>query len=1115
MTIRSLPGLIRAGALARLAVILPLLFALPLTPRPAAASFDPHGGMIRYPAISAERIVFHYAGDLWSVDRAGGLASPLAASPGAETRPRFSPDGRRVAFVGNYEGGTDIYVIDVEGGVPHRVTHHPARESLQQWTRDGRLLYFSGATGAPRGNPQLFFVDPEGGLPERLPVLYGAMAAISDDGRWLAFTPHTRDHRTWKRYRGGMSTDLWLYDLKDGTSERITDWEGTDTEPMWHGKEIYYLSDQGPEHRWNLWVYDTRTRQRRQVTDYADYDVKMPSIGPGDQGQGEIVFQKGSSIHVLDLGSGRVHEVSIRIPGDRPRLMPQRKDVSPWLVNMAVSNTGKRALVEMRGDIWSLPAEKGVAVDLTRSSGVAERYPTWSPDGKWIAYFSDESGEYEIYLRSSDGKGDPRRLGEFGAPYRMSMSWSPKSDRLAYMDKTGTLYLVDVDNGKRTLVHSDYLGDEFDYSWSHDGEWIAFELSGDNLQTGIGLYEVSSGETHRLTAGFFVDGSPAFDRAGDFLYYVSQRDFSEPTYEDVGTTFVYDRLGQIVAAPLRADVELPGLPEEDHEEVDAADDEGKKGDQDADEKDEDDEEKEEAVPLVIDLDGFEARTVVLPIERGRFGQLAVADGGALVYTRFDGEKPSIRIYDPSEDEPEEKTVLDGFGSFRLTADGKKLLVRRGSQLAIVDAKPDQEFEATIDVSGLEATIDPRAEWQQIFDDAWRLMRDFFYDPHMHGVDWKKIKKQYAAMLEDCASRDDVGYVIREMISELNVGHAYYFGGDTGDEPRRNVGLLGVDFEIDHGAYRIARIYEGGAWDTDARSPLRTASGEVHEGDYLLAVNGVPVDPALDPWVAFIGTAEKTTRLTVSEHPKLDDEAREVLVVPLSSERVLRYRAWIEANRRYVEEKSGGQVGYIYVPNTGVEGQSDLFRQFYGQRNKKALIIDERWNGGGQIPTRFIELLNRPVTNYWAVRDGERKNFPWPPDAHQGPKCMLINGLAGSGGDAFPAYFRQAGLGELIGERTWGGLVGIGRGPVLIDGAFLSEPSFAYYEKDGTWGIEGHGVDPDIEVVADPAALAKGIDPQLDTAIERMLEEIEAHPYVVPPVPDYPDRSGMGIREEDM
>jgi len=511
----------------------------------------------------------------------------------------------------------------------------------------------------------------------------------------------------------------------------------------------------------------------------------------------------------------------------------------------------------------------------------------------------------------------------------------------------------------------------------------------------------------------------------------------------------------------------------------------------------------------IDLDGFEKRAFRLPVPNGDYGRLTVNDKNQLIYSR---QGDGIKLFDLKDKKKEEKTVSGSGRSFRISGDGKKLLVIQGSSGTIQNASAGSSGKKVV-TSGMTAVIDPRDEWRQLFIEAWRLQRDFFYVANMHGVDWQAVRERYLGMIECCNTREDVGFVIHEMIAEMNVGHAYYAGGDVERSARVSVGMLGVDWELDEGAYRIAAIYSGGPWDVDARGPLNEQGLDIGKGDYLLAVNGVPVDMSRDPWAAFIGLAGKTITLTVSSKPEMDDEAREVIVKSIGSEeRPLRYRAWIEKNRSHVDEKSGGRVGYIYVPDTGTNGQNDLVRQLSGQIDKAALIIDERWNGGGQIPTRFIEMLNRPVTNYWARRDGNETK--WPPDAHHGPKCMLINGLAGSGGDMFPWLFRQAGLGKLIGMRTWGGLVGLSGNPQLIDGAFVSVPTFGFFEKDGTWGVEGHGTEPDIEVVDDPSLMTGGGDPQLDAAIAHMLAEIERNPYVPAKRPPDPDRSGMGIRAED-
>lgn len=1211
---------------------------------------QPHGGMLRFPDVSQSEIVFVYANDLWTVPREGGQAAPLASPPGAERFPRFSPDGQTIAFVGNYDGGVDLYTIPLAGGVPTRVTHHPARETLSGWTSDGQLIFNSNGMAGLARQQQVFTVDQDGGLPQRLPVPYGSAAAINDDGTWLAYTPFNRDGRTWKRYRGGLASDIWLFNLRDHSARRITDWEGTDTMPMWHGDVVYYLSDNGPEVKLNIWAYNTRTNRHTQITAFSDYDVKWPSIGPGPDREGEIVFQHGSKLKLLDLTRGTVKEVKVTIPGDQPTIRPRIVDVSKMIQGAGISSTGKRAVVQARGDLYSVPAEKGVTRNLTASDGAFERAGAWSPDGRWIACFSDRSGEYELYISQSDGVGERRQLTHDSQTFYYHPIWSPDSKQIFFTDKAGKKYLVAIESGEVKEIDRDPWFNNTEASWSHDSRWLAYSKNPeDPSPSAIWLYNVESGEKHQVTSGMFADGFPAFDRKGDYLYFVSARSFA-PTYSDIDTTFIYDDSQVILAVSLRDDIESPFAPESDEEdfktdseEEDAA--EGDEGDAEDDNDNDDDQEGDdegdgdeappveddgisgtwtctitgEMVPpggmqftmiltlnddnsvtgsisspmgaasltgtydpvtgaftatvapddgsvvtltgtikdgtltatvagedfvgemtgertaaegaggdedesadtekprevVEIDLEGFERRAMTLPITPGSFGRTAVNDKNQLVYVRMSArgaaEGESIKLFDLNADTKTEKEVAAGAGDFSMSSDGKKILIARGSSLTIQPASAGGSGK-NLDLAMLKTTINPRDEWRQILTDAWRIERDFFYDPNLHGVDWRATFKRYEAMLEDAVNREDVAFIVGEMISELNVGHAYYFGGDLESSPSESVGMLGVDFEIDSGVYRIARIIEGADWDADARGPLSRSGVDVNEGDYLLAVNGVVLDTSQNPWAPFVGTVGRVIELTVSEKPEIDDDARKVLVKPLANESNLRFRAWIERNRTYVEEKTDGKVGYVYVPDTGLNGQTNLVRQFFGQISKQAMIIDERWNGGGQIPTRFIEILNRPAVNYWARRD--MNDWPWPPDAHQGPKCMLINGPSGSGGDAFPYYFRKAGLGKLIGRRTWGGLVGMSGQPGLMDNAAVTVPTFGFYEMDGTWGIEGHGVDPDIDVIDDPSKMVDGGDPQLDAAIEVMLDELKRHPFVRPQRPRYPNRSGMGIREVD-
>lgn len=1227
-----------------------------------AQTTTPHAGMLRYPDVSATHIVFMYANDLWVVPREGGTALPLSSPSGPELYPQFSPDGQSIAFSANYDGNRELYVLPTQGGVPMRVTHHPTFERITGWSKTNQLIFAAGGLSGQNRMTQIFTVSPQGGLPQKLPVPYGTNGALSDDGRWLAYTLHSTDGATWKRYRGGKATDIWLFDLQDKKSKKITDWEGNDTLPMWYGDYVYYLSDQGEGHRMNLWRFNTKNNRREQVTQFKEFDIKWPSVGPD-----AIVFQYGSQLRLLDLKTSQSRVVNVSISGDRPRLRTQRIDVAPFLQTMSLSPTGKRVAAGARGDVWTAPAKEGTPRNLTRTSGIAERSPSWSPDGRWIAYFSDKDGDYELYVTQSDGMGETKQLTRNTKIFKQNIWWAPNSKHLLFSDKTGSFYLHSLDTNQTVLMDKDPWGFAFAPSWSSDSQWIAYTKGMEkSRERAIWLYNVETKEKRAITSGMTNENTPTFDRKGDYLYYVCSLSFS-PMYEDLGTTWIYAGTELIVAVPLRKDVKSPYLPKSDEETwkeekkederktildgafsgqpdpfvalqeinpllaIQASDAPGylkvelaqvdevsgewratasgsqipggsltltmrlklEAGNQvsgtiesplgsadvtgtfnptsksltvsasvsgvvvtisatitdgkmsgtgevqgltfqisaervggapkaatqppaeGAKPEAKPAEQKSEEKKIAIDLEGIESRGMMLPIRAGQFTQLAVNDKGHLLFTRFPArgstEPPAIKLFDLNDEKREEKTVAQGASGFSLSADGKKLLVVRGAAASIQDAAAGAQGEPVV-TTGMWSEIEPREEWRQVFHDAWRIMRDYFYVENMHGVNWEAVRAQYEKMLPDCNSREDLTFVISEMISELNVGHAYYQAGSAEPEPGIGVGVLGCDFELSNGAYRISKIYEGGAWDVDARNPLRAPGIDIQEGDYLLAVNGVPLDTRKDPWAAFIGMADRVVTLTVSKKPTKDSDARDVLFRTLSSDSNLRYRAWIEHNRKIVEEKTGGRVGYIFVPDTGVNGQNDLVRQFMGQRGKDALIIDERWNGGGQIPNRFVELLNRPATSYWARRDGN--DWVWPPDGHNGPKCMLINGLAGSGGDAFPYFFKQAGLGKLIGTRTWGGLVGISGNPGLIDGHGITVPTFGFYEKDGTWGIEGFGVAPDIEVVDDPALMWDGGDPQLDAAINHMLDELRRNPYIPPKRPAAPDRSGSGIKKDD-
>jgi tricorn protease len=935
----------------------------------------------------------------------------------------------------------------------------------------------------------------------------------------------TRDGRTWKRYRGGWATDIWLFNLTTKAAEKITDWEGTDTQPMWHADTLYYLSDAGPRHRKNIWAYSSRDKTHTQLTKFTEFDCKYPAIGPGASGNGEIVLQNGANLHLVNLTNGNTTALDISIPGDRPNLRPEPIDASDHIARTSISPTGKRLAVEARGDIWSLPANKGASRNLTRTSGVAERQPQWSPDAKWISYMSDKSGEYEPWVMSTDGATPPRLLATHTDRYRFNGAWSPDSKHLIYTDNSGAAYRVELETGNIVNFATDQWGNRPGMVWSHDSAWLAVTLTDENLNNCVWLYELATGILTRATHPMFNTADLVFDREGDFLYAVSDRNFS-PQISSLpnDTGIAYEDSQVILAFPLREDVASPLLAESDEEGADSDDDDEEDTEEDADEEsddedddeadDDDDDEEEDKEPITIDLASFESRAILIPVDAGVINNLNVTESGALIYTRRDNGETAVIIFDPTDDDPEEKTVASDIRGYSISADGSKIDIIKSGSHYIVDAAADQKLEDAVPTNAMTAYINPREEWAQIFNDSWRVMRDYFYDPNMHGVDWQAVRKQYEPILADCATRDNVSHVIQEMISELNVGHAYYRPRPSETGPTLSVGMLACDFAFENNAYRIEKIVRGAPWDANAKGPLSQPGIDVNEGDYLLAVNSVPIDPNKDPWAAFIGLADQIVEITISENPTIDDEARTVVVETLSSESTIRYYAWVESMRSYVDSHSDGQVGYIYVRDVVFGGMNDMYRQFYGQINKPALIIDDRWNAGGFVflPGRLIEMLDRPNTAHWARRHGH--DWRYPSDAHQGPKAMMINSLSASGGDLFPYLFKQAGLGPLVGTRTWGGLVGLSGNPGFIDGTSMSVPNFGFYENDGTWAIEGHGVDPDIEVIEDPSKMQNGRDPQLDAAMDYLLSELRNNPAQPTRRPEYPNRSGMGLPDSD-
>jgi tricorn protease len=1066
---------------------------------PSAAALDAR--MFRYPDVSATRIAFVYAGDIWLVDKQGGVASRLSSPPGEESFPRFSPDGESLAFSAAYDGNTDVYRMPVAGGVPQRVTWHPGSDRLLDWLPGGEELLFASNRQHGIGVRQFFRVAAGGGWPEKLPVPYGEFGAVSEDGRRIAYTTKARDFSTWKRYRGGQAPEIWVLDLESLEAVNLSDSPANDMQPMWHGDRLYFLSDRGSAQRNNLWVFDQLEGEPRQLTRFTEVDVTWPAIGPR-----EIVFQAGGRLFLLDLASEAEREVAVEVVTDRASLRPRLTGVGEQLGSAHISPSGARAVVEARGEVFTLPAEHGVVRQLTSSSGAAERFPAWSPDGRWIVYWSDASGEYELTLVDARGEGAERKVSDLGPGYRYRPFWSPDSSRVAFIDNTQTIRILEVDSGAVTDVDQGLYWmhpalRNVELAWSADSRWLAWHRQLETGTTAIFAFDTDAGERHQLTSGFYSDSRPAFDPDGDYLYYLSNRDLA-PVYSDLDATWIYPNSTRVMAAALRRDVASPLAPRNDEEEVEteeeapaeAKDPPGKKGKKPkkGDDAEEESEEEPGAEPVEIDLEGFESRAVVLPPPAGNYAATRAVSGKVLFHRlprsgSADEDRP-VLYWDLEE--REEKTVLGSADSFEVSADGKKLLVERDDSWAIVDLKPEAKIEDKLPTGSLQALVDPRAEWRQMFEDVWRTYRDNFYDPSMHGLDWQAVGDHYRGLLADAVTRWDVNFVIGELIGELDASHTYVFGGDVEEPLRRPAGLLGIDWELAEGAYRIARIVRGAAWDAEERSPLAEPGIGVAAGDYILAINGQPLGPDAEPWAALAGLAGKTVELTVNDRPT-PEGARQVLVETLRRDRQLRRLDWIEANRRYVDEATGGRVGYVYVPNTSQSGQTELVRQYTSQASKQGLIVDERWNAGGQLPDRFVELMNRQHVMNLFLRHG--KSVTWPTGAHFGPKVMLINGWAGSGGDAFPFFFREMKAGPIVGERTWGGLIGPAFGHRLVDGGGFTAPPARLFGPDGVWFPEGHGVDPDILVIDDQGELARGVDPQLEAAIAEVLRLIEAEP----------------------
>ena len=1078
--------------------------------------------LLRTPAISRTQVVFSYGGDLWTVPRQGGEARRLTTGSGEEYGPRFSPDGSMIAFTGQYEGNSDVYVVPATGGVPKRLTYHPDDDEVVGWAPGGRILFRSTRSSVSDDYDRLYTVSPDGGFPEELDLPRGFDGSFSPDGRTLAYNPNRPAFEIWKHYRGGLTSAIWIARMSDGSVEEIPRENSNDVAPMWVSDTIYFLSDRaGPV---TLFAYDTRTRSVRQVVENHGLDLKSASAGPG-----AIVYEQFGSLHVLDLDSHADRPLEVRLAGDLPEVRPRFLKVSDRIETVNLSPTGARVVLEARGEILTAPTEKGDIRDITNTPGVAERDPVWSPDGRWIAYFSDESGEYELHVKPQSGLGEARRYALGDPPgFYYSPTWSPDSRKIAYQDERLNLWILELASGKNVKVDTDPYDTPWrtmNPGWSPDSRWLAYTRQVRNHLRAVFIYSLERRKASQITDGLSDARFPAFDRDGQNLFFTASTNAGPSAGWIDMSKFDHPVTRNVYAVVLRADRPSPLAPQSDEEEAGGARKSARK------EEDESEEPREAPPePVRIDLDGIGQRILALPVPPLAYGGLFVPEAGTVLLletvehppeneTERAGTRQALYKFDLDSRKldklvegiggfDERGDVSEGTSTFRLSHDGKKILYEEDEKWIVGPAlEPPRPEEEPLKLDEMEVQVDPLAEWRQMYHEAWRIERDFFYDPHHHGLDLVAAEKRYEPYLERLASRSDLNYLFEEMLGELTVGHLFVEGGDQPDLPPVKTGLLGADFTIDRGRYRFRRVYGGENWNPELRAPLTQPGVNVKTGEYLLEVNGRAVEPSEEIYAYFEGTAGKSVVLRVGPGPSRAG-SREVTVVPVESEAGLRRLAWIEDNRLTVERLGGGRVGYVYLPNTGDEGYESFNRYYFAQLGKQAVVIDERFNAGGYAADYVIGVMRQPLMNYWATRYGQ--DFETPIGATLGPKAMIINEYAGSGGDALPWYFRQAGLGPLVGKRTWGGLVGIFGYPKLMDGGRVTAPRIAFYTPAGQWEVENHGVAPDIDVDLDPRSWRAGHDPQLEAAVAAVLDSLAKHPLEAPKRPEYPNYHTGGV-----
>lgn len=1060
---------------------------------------DDEARLLRFPAIHGDQIVFTYAGDLFTVNAAGGIARRLTNHEGFNMFPRFSPDGEHIAFTGQYDGNTEVYLMPSQGGVPERLTYTATidRDDVSDrmgpnnivmgWKSDEHILFRSRRIEWNSFNGQLFLVSKNGGMLDQLPVIRGGFTSYSPDNSKIAFNRVFREFRTWKRYRGGQADDVWIYDFETQELTNITDNPAQDIIPMWHEDTIYFISDRYDI--MNLFSYDLNTEELTQHTDFTDFDIKFPSLGDN-----AIVFENGGYIYRFDLAAQDYERVPVYIHDDFAIGRGGLQNVSDNIHTYEIAPDGKRALFGARGDLFTVPAKHGNTRNLTGTPGVHERNPVWSPDGRTIAFISDKTGEDEIYVKPQDGRGEATQLTTDADTYKYALLWSPDGSKIMWSDKKLRLQYVDVETQEVTEVVQATAWEITSAAWSPDSKWIAYAKQEEKQQTTLYLYSVEDETTEPVTEGWFSSSQPHFSKDGKYLFFVSNRNFS-PTYSQTEWNHAYVDMAGIYLITLAKDIESPFKPLSDEVETDDNDNDGTS--ESGDESDE--------VTVRVDIDGIKDRIAALPISGSNYWNLTSV-GDRLYYQRNGSMDQQTKLFMYDLDQRSE-TELGTISGYRISADGKKMLVSQQGQYAIIDLPTTSiEISERLDLSDMKVDLDRQAEWHQMFNESWRQMRDFLYAPNMHGMDWEAVREQYEPLLDHVNHRADLTYLMGEMVGELNVGHAYVGGGDKPEPERIKLGLLGAQLEKDDdsGYFRITRILRGQNWDSNRRSPLTEIGVDVNEGDYIIEIDGEPTDEMANIYKALVDKADKQVTLRVNSEPR-EQGSRETVVVPVDDEHELYYYNWVQDNIDYVNEQTDGRVGYIHIPDMGPGGLNEFVRNYYPQLRREGLIIDVRSNGGGNVSPMIIERLRREIAMFTVARNTSVNIDP--SGMHLGPKVALADEFSASDGDIFAYRFKHHNIGPVIGKRTWGGVVGI-RSPLpFLDGGFLNRPEFSRFDVDAEeWVMEGVGVPPDIFVDNHPGKAYEGIDQQLDRAIEEVLQKLEEDPVHIPDPPPYPDKS---------